>query len=70
LDEVIGVPPLDPGVDPPPLAAADGIWWTEGAPRVPSRVFTRRDLPDGATFTAMLDARSVMAQPLEPVARE
>jgi type VI secretion system protein ImpM len=70
LGEVIGVPPLDPGIDPLPLAAADGIWWTEGAPRVPSRVFTRRDLPDGATFTAMLDARSVMAQPFEPVARE
>jgi type VI secretion system protein ImpM len=70
LGEVIGVPPLDPGIDPLPLAAADGIWWTEGAPRVPSRVFTRRDLPDGATFTAMLDARRVMAQPLEPVARE
>jgi type VI secretion system protein ImpM len=70
LGEVIGVPPLDPGIDPLPLAAADGIWWTEGAPRVPSRVFTRRDLPDGAIFTAMLDARSVMPRPLEPVVRE
>jgi type VI secretion system protein ImpM len=70
LDEVAGAAPLDPGIDPLPLAAADGIWWTEGAPRVPSRVFTRRDLPDGTTFTAMLDARSVLPLPLEPVARE
>jgi type VI secretion system protein ImpM len=70
LDEITGAGPLDPGIDPLPLTAADSIWWTEGAPRVPSRVFTRRDLPDGAIFTAMLDARSVMPRPLEPFVRE
>jgi type VI secretion system protein ImpM len=70
LHEAVGAPPLDPGVDPLPLAAAGGVWWTEGAPRVPPRVITRPDLPDGATFTAMLDARGAPLQPLEPVARE
>ena len=70
LHEAPSASPLDPGIDPRPLAAADGVWWTEGAPRVPPHVFTRRDLPDGATFTAMLDARGAASQPLEPVARE
>jgi type VI secretion system protein ImpM len=70
LDRVIGALPLDPGIDPPALPAAGGIWWTEGAPRVSSRVFTRRDLPDAATFTTMLDARDVAMHPFEPVVRE
>jgi type VI secretion system protein ImpM len=70
LNEAASAAPLDPGIDPLPLAAADGVWWTEGAPRVPPRVFTRRDLPDGAAFTAMLDARSMAMQPVDPVFRE
>jgi hypothetical protein len=37
---------------------------------VPPRVFTRRELPDGTTFTAMLDARSMAMQSVEPVDRE
>ena len=70
LNEAVGAPPLDPGIDSLPFASADGVWWTDGAPRVPRRVFTCRDLPDGTTFTAMLDARSMAIQPVEPVLRE
>jgi type VI secretion system protein ImpM len=70
LGEIADTPLLDRGIDPAALMAADGIWWTEGGPRVPSRALTLRHLPDGTTFTAMLDARSVMPQALEPVARE
>jgi len=70
LAETADTPLRDPGIDPVPLAAADSIWWTEGGPRVPSRALTLRDLPDGTTFTAMVDARSVTPQALQPVARE
>jgi type VI secretion system protein ImpM len=70
LNEATGAPPLDPGIDPLLLGSPDGIWWTEGAPRVPPRVFTCRNLPDGATFSAMLDARSMAMKPVEPVDRE
>jgi type VI secretion system protein ImpM len=70
LTEAVGAPPLDPGIDSLPFASVDGVWWTDGAPRVPPRVFARRDLPDGTTFTAMLDARSMAMQPVEPVLRK
>jgi type VI secretion system protein ImpM len=70
LNEAVGASPLDSGIDPLPLASSDGVWWTEGAPRVPPRVVTRRDLPDGATFTAMLDARSMAMQSVEAADRE
>lgn len=70
LDQVIDAPLLEAGIDSLPLTAMEGIWWTDGGPRVPSRTFARRDLPDGTTFTAMLDARSVVPQTFEPVARE
>ena len=70
LNEAASAPPLDPGIDPLLLGPLGGVWWTEGAPRVPPRVFTRRELPGGTTFTAMLDARSMAMQPVEPVDRE
>ena len=70
LDRPMDEPFVDPEFDPPRPAAGDSVWWTEGAPRVPARILPMRELPDAATFTAMLDAQHAMAQPLEPVIRE
>lgn len=47
--------PADPGVDPLLYPAVQGLWWTEGAVRVPPDVFAGQELPDGAKFAAMLD---------------
>jgi type VI secretion system protein ImpM len=49
-------PSGDPGIDPLRFPAAQGLWWTEGAPRVASGAFACHALPDGARFAAMLDA--------------
>jgi type VI secretion system protein ImpM len=49
-------PSADPGIDPSHYPAAQGLWWTEGAPRVGSGAFAGDALPDGARFAAMLDA--------------
>lgn len=48
--------PADPGIDPLLYPAAQGLWWTEGAARVPPDAFAGPELPDGAKFAAMLDA--------------
>jgi len=49
-------PAADPGIDPRHYPGAEGLWWTEGAPRVAPSAFACRALPDGARFAAMLDA--------------
>ena len=48
--------PADPGVDPLLYPAARGLWWTEGAARVPPDAFASPELPKAARFAAMLDA--------------
>lgn len=70
FDLVMDFPTLGPDLDPALLVAADSVWWTDGAPRVPPRTIVLQGLPDAATFTAMLDARTAAEQPLEPVSRE
>jgi len=40
---------------PEPMPRDGTLWWTEGAPRRSPVCLTLADLPDGATFTAMLD---------------
>jgi type VI secretion system protein ImpM len=47
--------PDDPRIDPWRQPPAPGIWWTDGGPRVPPKAFATAELPDAATFAAMLD---------------
>ena len=57
--------PADPGVDPLLYPAAQGLWWTEGAARVPPDAFASPELPKAARFAAMLDAATpVLPWPL------
>jgi type VI secretion system protein ImpM len=42
------------GVDPFLCPSEGGLWWTEGAPRVPAGVFASEGLPDENTFSGML----------------
>lgn len=46
----------DPGIDLQCYPAAEGRWWTAGAPRVASGAFACHALPDGPRFAAMLDS--------------
>jgi type VI secretion system protein ImpM len=48
--------PADPGIDPSLCPTAGGLWWTEGAPRVPPGVFATAGLPDSKSFSAMLSS--------------
>jgi type VI secretion system protein ImpM len=41
----------------PAASSAASRWWTEGAPLVGARTLATSGLPDGPTFTAMLDDR-------------
>lgn len=70
LDSAINHPMIDQERDPGSVTLAESLWWTDGAPRVPARALRLGELPDAATFTAMLDARDAAALPLEPAARE
>jgi type VI secretion system protein ImpM len=49
--------PADPGIDPMQYPAADTLWWTEGAPRVPRQAFGGSALPEPEAFVRMLDAQ-------------
>lgn len=45
---------------PPPTAPGDGgLWWTDGAPRVPPGALILPALPDAEKFAGMLDARFI-----------
>jgi type VI secretion system protein ImpM len=44
--------PVDPALCPP----AGALWWTAGAPRVPSACIATPAMPDAGAFVAMLDA--------------
>jgi type VI secretion system protein ImpM len=46
--------PGGPGTNPSLCPLEGGLWWTEGAPRVPAWVFVSRALPDENAFVAML----------------
>jgi hypothetical protein len=48
-------PSADPGTDPSLCPLEGGLWWTEGAPRVPAGVFASIALPNENTFSAMLN---------------
>jgi type VI secretion system protein ImpM len=52
------------GKAPPLCAPKTGLWWTEGAPRVPSSAFASADLPDESAFSAMLASGSAAVPPL------
>ncbi len=47
--------PGDPGTNPSLYPLEGGLWWTEGAPRVPAGVFVSTALPDENIFSAMLN---------------
>ena len=49
-------PPADPGIDPTAYPGGNGLWWTQGSPRVPPCAFASHTLPDCSTFAKMLDA--------------
>ena len=64
-DMALAALPADPGVDPLLYPAARGLWWTEGAARVPPDAFASPELPKAARFAAMLDAATpVLPWPL------
>jgi type VI secretion system protein ImpM len=48
--------PASVGVDASLCPLPGGLWWTEGAPRVPARVLACAPLPDENTFLGMLVA--------------
>jgi len=40
----------------------DGIWWTDGSPRVPAQIVALDTMPDVKRFVTMLDAGDAMPQ--------
>jgi type VI secretion system protein ImpM len=59
LDAAVAAPAADPDLDPLRYPNAAGLWWTEGAPRVPRGTFACDALPDENRFAAMLDASAL-----------
>jgi type VI secretion system protein ImpM len=54
------------GADPLLCPSEGGLWWTEGAPRVPAGVFASEGLPDENAFSGMLVSCSSASPPLFP----
>jgi type VI secretion system protein ImpM len=54
LAAATSAPPANAGVYPSLFRPQGGLWWTEGAPRVPVNMFACVALPDENTFLAML----------------
>ena len=54
LAAATATPPVGAASDPVLCPAGGGLWWTEGAPRVPAERFASAGLPDENTFVAML----------------
>ena len=59
-------PPAGAATDPSLCPPRGGLWWTEGAPRVPAGVFASTGLPDENTFSAMLVSCSTLSPALFP----
>ena len=59
-------PPADPAADPLLCPLSGGLWWTQGAPRVPAGVFASTGLPDENTFSTMLVSCSILPSALFP----
>jgi type VI secretion system protein ImpM len=55
-------PAADPSIAPPTCPSRGGLWWTEGAPRVPAAAFSIEGMPDAARFARMLDAGAAVSQ--------
>jgi type VI secretion system protein ImpM len=54
LASAASAPPAGVGVDPSHCPLRGGLWWTEGAPRVPANMLAYAGLPDANIFLAML----------------
>ncbi len=64
ISEMLGSPDLPEVV----TRTAEGVWWSEGSPRVKAARIVLRSLPDVATYAAMLGAGTDGTKPAADIA--